>query len=433
MIALALLTMLGSVKAQETYDVYVCSEQLTSDNIDNIVGMANTYLADNDAGTISGTITYDPATKTMTLDNVTAEVTNDFNVLYFEGGDYNLVVKGTNSLTSRADVVDVRSSDMTISGGGTLTVNSSIGNSGLFFYPREGIHTLTLKEVTVDVQSGDIGGWGDNDLVIDNATLKVKGYIYWCHDIRISGAIISKPAGAEVVYFDDYSYYSIQVDGGDATDIEITADSRANPGLAFSASTATYNHSDATHTWPTLTNSHGVAVSYASSNTSVATIDASTGVVTPMAEGETTISATFAGNAAYYPVTVKYTLTVKGKGASPELSLSTGIALMAVNGSLDLSKVVENPHGVPIEYEIDESTAGYASVDDSGKVTANYGPHAIVNVSTPGNLDYRSDQVSFHILIGSENEIEKVRCDANGDQSVTITDAVKVVDYILNH
>lgn len=34
--------------------------------------MANTFLATQGLGLITGTITYDPATKTMTLDNVTA-------------------------------------------------------------------------------------------------------------------------------------------------------------------------------------------------------------------------------------------------------------------------------------------------------------------------------------------------------------------------
>ena len=433
LMTLAFISILGGAKAQELvkYDVSVCSEQVTSDNIGDIVGMANTYLTEHGHGTITGTITYDPATKTMTLDNVTANVTEAYNVLYFENGNYTLVVKGTNTLTSEVNSLSAWNSDVTITGGGTLTLNSTLGYAALDFFPAEGIHTLTLNEVTVDVQSGFLGGWNDNDLIINKATLKVKGEIYACHDIQITGAIISKPAGAEVV--SDGSSCSIRVDGSIATDIEITADSRANPGLAFSAATATYNHSDATHSWPTLTNTHGVAVSYTSSNTSVATVNASTGVVTPVAEGVTTITATFAGDASYYPMTVKYTLSVTGKGQDPEISLTSTYALMADGTNRDLSKLVENPHSLPIEYEIDESTAGNASVDASGKVTANYGPTAIVLVKTPGNLDYGSRTMSFYIMIGSESEIQKVRCDANGDGDVTITDAVTVVNYILNH
>ena len=68
-------------------------------------------------------------------------------------------------------------------------------------------------------------------------------------------------------------------------------------------------------TAPTLSMSpSGLTVTYSSSNTNVATVNASTGAVTLKAVGTTTITASFAGNDDYYSNSATYTLTVKEQG-----------------------------------------------------------------------------------------------------------------------
>lgn len=68
-------------------------------------------------------------------------------------------------------------------------------------------------------------------------------------------------------------------------------------------------------TAPTLSMSpSGLTVTYSSSNTNVATVNASTGAVTLKAVGTTTITASFAGNNEYYANSASYTLTVKQQG-----------------------------------------------------------------------------------------------------------------------
>ncbi|MBR2168075.1 MAG: hypothetical protein IJ920_07205, partial [Paludibacteraceae bacterium] len=61
---------------------------------------------------------------------------------------------------------------------------------------------------------------------------------------------------------------------------------------------------------PVLDNPNGLSIVYSSENTAVAEIDPATGVITPKAEGYTTISATFAGDDDYLSATVNYVLTV---------------------------------------------------------------------------------------------------------------------------
>ena len=356
-------------------------------------------------------------------------------------GVYKLVVKGTNTLTALDGALAARGCDLTITGGGRLTLQSTDTESNynaFLFDPwlEEGFHTLTLTDVTVDVKNGDLGGLENEKLVVINANLKVKGRIYHWDDITLTSAAVTKPAGAAVVYHDFSRKYYIgdPVTEEESEDIEITAPGEGlkNPELAFSATSYDYVTSDATHEWPTLTNPHDLSVTYTSSDESVATVDATTGVVTPQAGGTTTIAATFAGNDDYYPSAAKYTLTVTVDGNPSDFHLSTRHALLADDATLDLSKLVVNPHGLPVKYEVNEEYQYIATVDANGLLTALSAPFAIVTVSTPGNLEYAAASDSLFVLIGSEDEIKKLRCDANGDGSVTITDAVTVVNYILN-
>lgn len=74
--------------------------------------------------------------------------------------------------------------------------------------------------------------------------------------------------------------------------------------FAFSETAATATMGSE-FTAPTLTNEYETTVSYSSSNTEVATVDASTGAVTLVAAGETTITATDGTNSASYTLTVK--------------------------------------------------------------------------------------------------------------------------------
>lgn len=77
-------------------------------------------------------------------------------------------------------------------------------------------------------------------------------------------------------------------------------------------------------TEPTLTtNPAGLAVTYASSAPSVATVNETTGEVTLVAAGVTTITAIFAGNDTYNRGTASYTLTVKSDSGQPSLAGDT--------------------------------------------------------------------------------------------------------------
>ena len=91
-----------------------------------------------------------------------------------------------------------------------------------------------------------------------------------------------------------------------------------------------------TFTPPTLTTVPAdLPVTYTSSNMDVATVDTSTGAVTLVAKGKTTITATFAGNDYYNSGSASYTLTVQGPTtATNRYELVTDASTLAVGDSI---------------------------------------------------------------------------------------------------
>ena len=91
-----------------------------------------------------------------------------------------------------------------------------------------------------------------------------------------------------------------------------------------------------TFTPPTLTTTPAdLPVTYASGNTDVATVDPSTGAISLVAKGTTTITASFVGNDYYNPGSASYTLTVQGPTtATNRYELVTDASTLAVGDSI---------------------------------------------------------------------------------------------------
>ena len=88
-------------------------------------------------------------------------------------------------------------------------------------------------------------------------------------------------------------------------------------GLSFGNQTTSSAVLGEAYTAPTLTNPYKVDVTYSSSNPSVATVN-NDGAVTLVGVGETTITATFGGNASYLAGSASYKLTVTQAEPQPQ-------------------------------------------------------------------------------------------------------------------
>ncbi len=99
--------------------------------------------------------------------------------------------------------------------------------------------------------------------------------------------------------------------------IRPSADTRAESSLTFATTSGSADINDGTSfTLPTLTKTPANAtVTYESSNTNVAEVNANTGAVNMKKKGKTEITASFAGDANYKPSSTKFTLTVTDRNA----------------------------------------------------------------------------------------------------------------------
>lgn len=115
-------------------------------------------------------------------------------------------------------------------------------------------------------------------------------------------------------------------------------------GLAWLASDCTVEYGAQNPSFPTLENPNNLtSIQYSSSVPEVATIDATSGVLTIKGTGTTTITATFEGNETYCSESVSYTLTVTCFDPVPFISPESGV--IDCDGSVELKLVYKNADG----------------------------------------------------------------------------------------
>ena len=159
---------------------------------------------------------------------------------------------------------------------------------------------------------------------------------------------------------------------------------KVDAGLEWSAEEASAVRGE-TFVAPSLTNPNNVVVSYKSSNTKVATISEA-GTITLLKAGETTITATFAGDDDYNAAEVSYTLTV---------TVPSHTATFFVNGqqqgepvtvaedeTITFPTVVEELYGKKFVGWTTEAIDG-ETIDG----TTNVKPEVLVTSATMGNAD----------------------------------------------
>lgn len=140
-----------------------------------------------------------------------------------------------------------------------------------------------------------------------------------------------------------------------------------------------------TFTQMVTTNSDG-AVTYSSDDTSVATVDSSTGLVTAIAEGSTTITADIAATSNYTQGSASYTVVVEAVGANDTDELTATMLELTgnyggVSGKTGASGTVYAAYGMKngnnaIQIRSNDSSSGVVSTSTIGtisKVTVDWG------------------------------------------------------------
>ena len=188
---------------QTKYDLFICDTQVTSDNCGDL------SVIDG----VEGTVSYDPDSKTLTLEGATLNVEGDNRCIWSKIDGLTIKVSGTNELNARDAVIIVKA-PMTITGGGTLNAKSE-GYVAIWAYETD----LTIKDCIVNAK----GNWGiagqdgsTETLLISNATVTAEGRdgsICDFKEITLKDCAITQPAGATF----DESKHAIVLNGETVT------------------------------------------------------------------------------------------------------------------------------------------------------------------------------------------------------------------------
>lgn len=182
------------------YGLKVAGVDVTSDNC------ADLSVIDG----VKGTVSYDPATKTLTLQDATIDKPGDYNIYNYGLDGLKIKVLGTNSLTSDHSISICLNKETTFVGNGTLKIKSDYYGIGI---RRDEVNcTISECKMYIESVSGIDGNWEGNDLTIRGAYIELD-----CRDYLISSITnlhlvdceIKQPKGA--VY--DTALKAIVVDG----------------------------------------------------------------------------------------------------------------------------------------------------------------------------------------------------------------------------
>ena len=174
-----------------------------------------------------------------------------------------------------------------------------------------------------------------------------------------------------------------------------------DPELAYATGSVTKTFGDAVFT-NTLTNSHGVAVTYSSSDETVATVNGS-GQVTILKAGSTTITASSIAQTVstvdYCADEASYTLTVNKADISPTLSYTPNS--VAVGENTSAPTVGGNPGSGGVTYAITSATpSGCATINTStGVVTGVAVGSVTVTATVAATTNYNGGTATANVTI----------------------------------
>ena len=310
----------------------------------------------------------------------------------------NLTVSYSSTNTSVA-TVSASNGAVTIVGEGTATIVASSDatethKAGFAHYDL----TVSKQSAGLAYATTEVQKYVDDDSFTNELTNTHTLSVSYASD-NTSVATVNASTGAVTIVGPGVAVISASYAGSDAYNKDevsytltvIKHDAELSYGTAV-----VEKYVDADNFTNELTNEHGLTISYKSSKTDVATVNASTGEVDVLAVGETTITATGAENDVYYGGSTSYTLTVVRKDA--ELAyVVTAIEKYVDDDSF--THTLTNEHGLTIEYSSNNTSV--ATIDSStGEVTLKgVTGEATITAHTNQTAVYLEDEATYTITV----------------------------------
>ena len=169
-------------------------------------------------------------------------------------------------------------------------------------------------------------------------------------------------------------------------------------GLAWSADSYTATLASDDNVFPTLTNPNNLTVAYSISDETVATIDASTGEITLVAEGTVAVYATSEADDTYAAGSASYTLKVVKQEVSLEWGATTFSAVLE-EGSSSYPALTVSPSALASEITYASSKTGVASVASDGSITLAGTGSTVISASFAGSDIYKAASASYILTV----------------------------------
>lgn len=149
-------------------------------------------------------------------------------------------------------------------------------------------------------------------------------------------------------------------------------DNREPAGLSYNENNFTATIGE-TNEFPVLNNPNGLTITYSSTNEAVATVDATSGEISLLGVGQTTIKAVFEGNDAYEPGDASYLLVVKEQeiAGTDKFELVTDASTLADGDVIILAYVDEEGKALALSttQNSNNRAANETTLNEDGTIT----------------------------------------------------------------
>ena len=173
---------------------------------------------------------------------------------------------------------------------------------------------------------------------------------------------------------------------------------KADAFVTFAERTANVKMGEDYEGQTATTTPSGLTLEYTSSNTSVATVNESTGAVTLVSPGSTTIKATFAGDANYNAAEASYTLTVsKADAVDVELSFASDKVTATYGDDTVSAPSLNNPKQLPLTWS--SSNVNVATIGNDNMIQIVGAGQTVISAAFTGDDTYQAKTVSFTLSV----------------------------------
>ena len=297
----------------------------------------------------------------------------------------------TYSSTEKSVATVDASGQVTIVGAGQTVISASFVGNG-YTKPGAVSYTLTVAKKVVGLEWGTTSFTYDGSAHVPTATAtglvgsdvctvtvdgtQTNAGSYTATASALSNSNYNLPAANTVTF---------TIAKVDATVTFASKAEKAKMGESYAGQTAT-------------TSPSGLALTYTSSTPGVATVNESTGAVTLIAAGSTTITATFAGNDNYNAAADSYILSVdKADAVEVELSFASETAMATYGDASVVAPALNNPSQLPLVWT--SSNENVAMVNASGDITVVGAGQAVIYASFAGNDKFLTKTVYFTLTV----------------------------------